>query len=52
MGKACLFAIQDLIKIDISRITMLHDTLVDTSENWSTYILFPFHWCVVCLIKL
>ena len=37
MGKACPLAIQNLINIEISKMTGLRDTLVDDSENWSTY---------------
>ena len=37
MGKASLFAIQNLIKTEISKMTALRDTLVDDSDNWSTY---------------
>ena len=36
-GKACPFAIHNLIKIEISKITVLRDTLVYVSDNWSTY---------------
>ena len=36
-GKACPFAIQNLIKIESFKMTTLRDTLVDDSENWSTY---------------
>ena len=32
MGKACPFAIQNLIKIEISKMTGLRDTLVDDSK--------------------
>ena len=38
MGKACpfsSFAIQNLIKIAIFKIMVLHDTLVYDSEKWS-----------------
>ena len=37
-GQGCLFAIQNLIKIDISKMTALCDALVyDSDNNWSTY---------------
>ena len=36
-GTACPFAIQNLIKTEISKMTALRDALVDASENWSTY---------------
>ena len=35
--KACPFAIQNLIKIEISKMTALRDTLVYDSDNCSIY---------------
>ena len=35
MGKACPFSIHNLIKIEM---TVLHNTLVYDSNNWSTYL--------------
>ena len=37
MGKACLFAIHNLIKIELSKMTEVRDTLVYDSDNWSIY---------------
>ena len=37
MGKACPFAMQNLIKIEIFKFMALCDTLVYDSDNWSTY---------------
>ena len=34
-GKVCPFAIRNLIKIEISKMTALRDTLVYDSDNWS-----------------
>ena len=36
-GKVCPFVIQNLIKIESFKMTTLRDTMVDDSENWSTY---------------
>ena len=34
-GKVCPFAIRNLIKIEISKMAALRDTLVYDSDNWS-----------------
>ena len=52
-GKAFPLAIQNLIKIEISKIIALRDTLVDDSGNWSThqfcFVLFigVFYVCII-----
>ena len=50
MDKAYPFAIQNLIKIEISKMMALHDTLVDDSENWTTSTNFDLSFLLVCFM--
>ena len=48
MDKAYPFAIQNLMRIEISKMMALHDTLVDDSENWTTSTNLVLFFLLVC----